>query len=537
MDHFNHPLSGRIRRKFQFVMSFALLRSETDELIPVTQEPVFAGRAEWKVDLCLAGDGVDEVHCELAADPHGIRVESLCPAGVQVNGQSVQSALLFAGDQLTIGPFDFRVERVGAESSRPVRQLPVTFHTGVAVAAENAGYTADPVQIEVPSPVAGTEIEAAAELQPDSLWLVRLGAVELGPMGWSQVEEMLERGELQPSDLACREGEPNWQAIETLLPHRRRAVNTPPGASVIEHVEVRETKATVPLASRPERQPVIESDGATESPAPTATGAAEPQYFIQRSSGEEGPLPRLAVQELVSQGTLPADTPVRLEWNTRWSNAVDLGFACPNTAPNAEQESDTAIETPPKKSAASQVGRIRWGLLAPLFYTRSLVYSLRSLSWKHLTLLILACGTVSFAAQRWMNRQARTALTGTVLLDDAPLGEVVVTFTGMSTREIAAGVADSRGSFRVLTIDGTLSPGPYRITVQPRAGRGVTVPHGKGKQVVPERYALLATSDLTIDVSDEQADYQVSLSRTGGTTGRVAGVTTQPRARVMSAGQ
>ncbi len=139
--------------------------------------------------------------------------------------------------------------------------------------------------------------------------------------------------------------------------------------------------------------------------------------------------------------------------------------------------------------------------------------SLRSLSLKHLVLLLLAGGSVSIAAQRIMNRYARTALTGTVLLDDQPLGDVTVTLTGMKSGEVASGVADSSGRFQVLTLSGTLSPGPYRITVQPEAGPGATVPHGKGKQIVPVHYAVLSTSDVTVDVTAGQTDYELQLSR------------------------
>lgn len=502
-------------------MSFALVRLDTLEAVPVVDDSLFVGSEERKVDLCLKGDCVAAVHGELAADAHGIKVEAFAPADVLVNGQSVQSALLFAGDRLTIGPFDFRVERMGSDSSSPVRQLPVTLYSGVAVTFDGAD---DETSVRLPSPPpavapVASHTSVAAPL-PDSQWCVRLGTVELGPMPWSEVAGMLARGELQPTDEACCAGGSSWQAIADMtLPSRSQ---TSPQAVVVDS-----TAAASPVASV---VPVEEPTAPVEQPAATGPVVAEPQYFIQRPSGEEGPLPRHAVQQFVSQGTLAADTPVRLEWSRRWSTAVDLGFAYPDSdseplsddAVTADSESSDELAPAETVSSAvadpvvSQRGDIRWGLLAPFFYARSALYSLRSLSGKHLLLLVLAGSAIGYAGNVWMNRRARTALTGTVLLDDAPLGEVVVTFTGMQSGEVAAGVADGQGRFRILTLTGRLTPGMYRITVEPKAGHGTTVPHGKGKQLVPERYALLTTSDVTIDVTAGRTDYELLLSRLPG---------------------
>ena len=49
-------------------MSFVLVRTDTLEALPIGTDAVFVGSADWKVDLCLAGDWVDDVHCELAGD-------------------------------------------------------------------------------------------------------------------------------------------------------------------------------------------------------------------------------------------------------------------------------------------------------------------------------------------------------------------------------------------------------------------------------------------------------------------------------------
>ncbi|MBI1314115.1 FHA domain-containing protein [bacterium] len=523
-------------------MSFLLIRIDTLEAFPVGDEPLFVGSSAWKVDLCLSGDNVDEVHCELAADPHGVRLSSLCPAGVLVNGQSIQSALLFVNDQVTIGSFVFRVERPGAENSRVIRDLPVSLHANVAVSNESAD--AEPVSVFVePLEIAnqsatqitassGHRLERDVTVPPDSQWLVRLGSVELGPLDGREINRMLDRGEVQPTDHICREDRTDWRSVSDFFLDRRL---DPDSTSLPDtsHAAVARRSPVVTaagdIARNAPRQPV--------SDRPRTQSLPEPQYFIYQTSGEVGPLPRSAVQELVDQGSISEDTPLRLEWSSQWSSSVALGFAFPDSIamlnsletaappPAASTGTETVSATVGEPALCSEskpssvqtarqnVQAVTWGLLTPLFYLRSAAYSVRSLSWKNLALLLLVGVTAGFAADVLIMRQARTALTGTLLLGDAPLGDVVVTFNGMSTGEAASGITDGIGRFRIMTLDGKLSPGPYRITVQPQDGARTTVPHGKGKQVVPERYALLATSDVTVDVNGEQTEYRVVLSR------------------------
>ena len=528
-------------------MSFVLVRTDTLEALPIGTDAVFVGSAEWKVDLCLAGDGVDDVHCELAGDPHGIRVESLSPDGVQVNGQEIQSALLFADDQLVIGPFEFRAERARTDLSRLVRQLPATLHAGISIDVEQSEdqFEAQPSPAEFPKDPERAFLPASSN--HNSLWMVRRGEVEFGPMEWSEIDSMLARDELNSSDFACRERERDWYQIETLggsptRPSAFPASTNPAATQRSSHSAERQNQprqSVQPDASEATAAHADSHDTSVDSrsgylqglpvPGPTPESAprpattAEPQYFIQSRSGEEGPLPRHAVQELVRQGELSTDTPVRLDWNDRWSNAANLGFAYPDGSLQSINDNDIPIEEQkpsPARGDALLSSSASWTLMAPVNHTRSLVYSLRSLPLKYLVLLLLVCGAAGFAAQRWMNGSNRTALTGTVMLDEQPLGDVVVTFNGMKSGEVAAGVADDSGRFQVLTISGKLTPGPYRITVQPKAGPGVTVPHGDRRQVVPERFTLLATSDATIDVIAGQTDYAVPLSRIPGSSVR-----------------
>jgi|GEM_PF-1518007 len=518
-------------------MSFVLVRKHTLEALPIGADAVFVGCAGWKVDLCLAGDGVDEVHCELVADPHGIRVESLSPDGVLVNGQPVQAALLFANDQLTVGSFEFRVERAGGDSSRPDLRLPVTLHAGASVVFEDAdresGNDGEPILPAARSSGRVVQGVGSSEFRSDGLWRVRLGSLELGPLDWSEIRAMLDRGELQPADSVCRQGEVVWQSIErvtgsqrnsearpspAIFSERRRNSSARTGANFSDSFAAASGHAGVRLQI--ESGETATADSATS--ATSSSAVVEPQYFIRRRSGEDGPLPRHAVQELFGEGALPANTPVRLEWHSQWSNAVELGFACPDAGTEVRAEPGTSSATLPEPVPAPRGSSADWRLMAPLFYARSALYSVHGLPLRYLVLLLLVLGATAYAMKSWTSQPASTALTGTVLLDDEPLGDVVVTFTGTRSGEVAAGVADSDGRFRILTISGRLSPGPYRITVQPDERSKATSSQVDGRRSVPKRYALPATSDVAIDVTAEQADYQIALSRNADQTSRAA---------------
>jgi len=455
----------------------------------------------------------------------------------------------------------------------------------------------------------------------DSRWLVRMagaGGMALGPMSWSDVQEMLARGEARIDDLVCSEGSTTWQDIESATLQKsvvatrdgvgkadddataslaampteeiptssategergtnsiasgsrklqqawrnyqnpasedRRSINLPPDqppADVVGKfdewdsdsgpVGLREDESTAmeavarssplsnPTPSVPVEIPtghqVPQGDSERQTPdsapieirIPTAETTVshdvaardDPQYFIQCTSGESGPLPRNVVQELVYESSVSTDTCVRLEWTPQWSTATALGFTFPTS-----ETVDAATESVDNSRLAGdrRSGTVLWLILAPAFYLRTGLLFLRSLSWQWLALLVVACCLLFVVTKGWVMQSARTALSGTVTLDSNPLSNVTITFSGLGTGQVVTGISDQNGRFRLMTIDGQLTPGTYRVIVRSPDGEGKFPQPGNGGRAIPVRYGTFSTSDASVRVLAGRTQYDVVLT-------------------------
>ena len=69
--------------------------------------------------------------------------------------------------------------------------------------------------------------------------------------------------------------------------------------------------------------------------------------------------------------------------------------------------------------------------------------------------------------------------------------------------------------------EGSLDPGPYRVSVTPNATQPETsievdrTGGGSLNNQIPQRYHLVSTSDLTIQVTSESHHYDVPLAGSG----------------------
>ncbi len=205
-------------------MRFALVRTDTSETVLIGRDSIFVGSAEWKVDLCLIGNGIDEVQCELAADAHGIRTESLCDAGVLVNGQPVQSALLFVNDRLTVGEFEFCVDRANSDSHGPVRELPAKFFAGafvdlpdddsstardtVTTTKSAEAQQTTPLQLKHNADQADESPQTQATDEPQ--YFVLRDSTAEGPFPRQAVQDLIGRGELSGDAPIRLEWNPQW---------------------------------------------------------------------------------------------------------------------------------------------------------------------------------------------------------------------------------------------------------------------------------------------------------------------------------------
>lgn len=115
-------------------------------------------------------------------------------------------------------------------------------------------------------------------------------------------------------------------------------------------------------------------------------------------------------------------------------------------------------------------------------------------------------------------------VTGTVLLDGAPVESAAVMFMPTSGRP-AEGFTDAQGNFSLQTTDPNdgAEPGEYKVTVVKTRTAGVSVnedgtsgtidPAGVRQEwIVPQKYSMPDTSGLTVTVAAGMAPVKLELT-------------------------
>jgi hypothetical protein len=197
-----------------------LSRMDTQEKFAFHDGPVFIGSAEWKVDICLQSPRVAEVHCEVSPEASGIRFESFVTDGSSVNGRVVNSAILILGDILVLGDVSFRVE---SDSSALVPHVSHSRDGDIREVASDGCPPADGGIVD----------------ERNETWFARLGRIELGPMPWSAIDEMLQRRELCLVDVVRRSAESAWEQVGEVLEERQHAGNRSPSSGGINRPGIR----------------------------------------------------------------------------------------------------------------------------------------------------------------------------------------------------------------------------------------------------------------------------------------------------------
>ena len=486
-------------------MAMILESTDRSQRFPLDRESIFVGSSERKSDICLTASGVADVHCELTLQDQGIRVVAMTEGGVTVNGETVLEATLSSGDELGIASLRFRLTgQADRESSEPETSQ-VTDNSSKPVATQL------------------------------SRWIVQMSGMNLGPLDWDELQTMIGRGEVRLDDQIQRENETKWQAVRDVLPSSGGDAwlcDDSPSESddeILRRPRSRRKSSRSRVAS--EVSPATTAEAATDPPDDVQNPIAPPseietplapQFFIMRGGDEVGSLPRQAIQELADDGSLQADTPVRLEDSTDWSTATAVGFHC--------EAAEPATEVPRDPTAASGdriPGGVAWLVFAPYYFVVGLVRSVASLEPRRLAkwaAIVLVIGVVAFG---WFRMWSQTAMRGVITLDGEPVADVLVQLTGAGTGDSAMGVSGSNGKFRVMTLDGELKPGLYLVTVRPlsevegnrrpdtaasetTSGSASAAPTDDAD--LPERYRHINTTDATIEITADKSQYTVALT-------------------------
>ena len=475
-------------------MAMILESADRSQRFPLDRESTYVGSSEWKSDICLTGPDIADVHCELTLVDRGVRVVALAESGVIVNGEIVREATLSNGDELGIAALRFRLAG-GA----------------VDVASELTDFQSTDLPAE--------QEPVAPHL---SRWTVRMSGMNLGPLDWDELQSMIGRGEIRLDDEVQRENEETWQVLRDVIPQtggdallcdddpvelvdfvpagRRVRQKSEPGSASSETMD-HETIVS------PEK-PQVDDEEIAEVAVPLA-----PQFFIKQGEDEVGPLPRQAVQELADQGSLFANTPVRLEDVDKWSTAAAVGIHCSAADPADDSASLDSVPIGGKRATG-----IAWVVFAPYYFVTGAARSVadfdprRAAKWG---IPILIVAVVAFG---WLRSWSQTAMRGSVSLDGQPVADVLVQLTGASTGDSGMGLSDGSGNFRVVTLDGELKPGLYLVTVRPRSEVSESRPTtgdsntSTTKSNLPDRYRHLNTTDATIEITADQSQYSVELT-------------------------
>lgn len=473
-------------------MSMVLESVDRSQRFPLNRESTFIGSSEWKSDICLAEPDIADVHCELTREAQCVRVVALTEGGITVNGTSVREGTLSTGDELGIASLRFRVTiDDGHDHSR----------------------TGDDTTVELSEP--GSTPESAR-------WVVRVSGMTLGPLDWDELQSMIARGELRLDDEAQRQNDSVWQRIRDVLPRSG-------GEGVLCDEVPADDSTSSPVRSThrpsPSKTAHTRNDASSRSPDDSDAGVVAtsdvtprevplaPQFFIMRGAEEIGPLPRQAIQELADEGSIHADTPVRLEESTDWTTARAVGFRVRTIQP------DEASPQPVTDPQLNSRGGLLWLLFAPYYFVTALARTIAGIDRSRVAIGAAVAILTASIAFGWFRSWSQTALRGTVTLDGQPVSDALVELTGTRTGDSAMGTTGSDGRFRLVTLDGELEPGKYLITLRPLSelsgvpllttAEGSITPAG---DPLPERYRHINTTDAAIDIAAGQTTCSIVLT-------------------------
>lgn len=476
-------------------MSMVLESVDRSRRFPLDRESVFIGSSEWKADICLAEPDVADVHCELTRQATGVRVVALSDGGVTVNGTVVREGTLTSGDELGIASLRFRLAVDLPEDERAPLDLKDLSEAG----SDDSDVSAERIQ-----------------------WIVRVSGMRLGPLSWSEMQTMIARGELRLDDEAQPLNESAWLRVRDVIPRSGGEGILCDDTSTEESQSERQLPTSRRICSGDDDVRLEDSIAAStdsertrETPVDSASDDVPlaPQFFIMRRDEETGPLPRLAIQELADEGVVLADTPVRLEESTEWTTAKAVGIHC-----RADSRRET-VSQPAEDSQLTTGWDPGWLIFAPYYFVTGLLRSTTGLSRKqagYCVAVALIVGTIAFG---WIRSWSQTALRGTVTLDGQPVPEVLIELTGVRTGDSAMGTTDGTGRFRMVTLDGELTPGRYLVTVRPLSefadGHLITTvpsvaPAAEGS--LPARYRHLNTTDVAIEITSDARECVIALT-------------------------
>ena len=147
----------------------SLISLNNTQSFVVDKPTVVIGRSKQRADFCIPDPHVSAVHCEIHFHQNVLTVKDKSKHGTWVNDQKVEEATVADGDVLRVVGHEFRVQW-NPELSQMVAKE----------------------------------------------WLIRMAGMELGPLPWDELELMVQRGEVCPTDQVKATDSNDWQNVSEL---------------------------------------------------------------------------------------------------------------------------------------------------------------------------------------------------------------------------------------------------------------------------------------------------------------------------------
>jgi hypothetical protein len=417
----------------------------------LSRPSLFVGSQPWKVDICLQGEDIAEVHCEVTVCDLEVRVCALDTKSITLNGVEVREGVVNVNDELGVGSYLLRLTSLDGE--------------------------------QIFAPV--TRARPVVELRPAS--------------------EMRLVGELRSADVS---GSRSFEIRNPVrvhhdseqLPADEPTVLPLPEQTIVDEVHRTGNAAACHEVLNPESREVV-NQSETLSP-PDCQALPVRQFFIIHAEIETGPIPADAVQQLLDEGTLTDDSPMRSEEDDHWQTCRVCGFTPKIVDSLASSESTKLIASnPPGSISADGTAPLKTGSPASIAASATvnaspgqwqrvcsrasqfaaiiplIFFQLISLRQPSIRLVnfrgFLAAMLIAFVGiliwREW-DAWSHRALTGRITYSTRPVAQVVVSLTCDQTGQQVAGFADVAGRFTIYTRSGTLAPGIYRVRLSPNPG-------------------------------------------------------------------
>jgi len=423
---------------------------------------LFVGSQAWKVDICLRGENVAEVHGELTILESEVRVSALDNEPITLRGTEIREGIINIDDEVGFGSCHLRLTTLdGMRILVPVMRP----H------AASALHDTTPEVSNIASVIRGSD---------------RLGKPPIeGPTVLRLPEQAI---------LETFESERTVTCVEAPKPKSQVTFKQP------------EVHRPVDSHAAPVRQFFIIHAGLETGPIPADavqqlvnTGTLTDESPIRSENDDHW-------QTCVDHGfALPSD-----------NSSVDAKLVDGTDKAETDQVAASLTEPRRKHTPSDRVNhgpsRIsRFLAMVPLIIFQ--IVSVRLPAVRTLNLRMVLAGVVivlaGFGISHVLEARSHRALSGRITFSSLPVEGVIVTLASNETGQRAAGHSDKDGRFVIYTRSGDLLPGSYRVQIlatQPEQNSNSLPKH------VSEAILAASTTTILTTVSPNQSEVVIKLS-------------------------